>query len=110
LWSPKFYRPVLPVVRQAASDHGIIASNVDVIGVMFSCLAGRPTSCALFREVKPFAYVDPLRTAAVFVYVKDVPAAANSHVPARFKARHWSLIAETPVFLIFRNESGPDRH
>ena len=103
IWSPKFYNEVISVIRENTNEHDIIFSNMQSLSVMFSLLAERPTSSAMFNEAKPFSDFDKVDVSRMIIYLKYLEPKKDLEVLNYFSKRNFQLIEDLPSFYIFRN-------
>ncbi|OQX87198.1 MAG: hypothetical protein B6D55_04160 [Candidatus Omnitrophica bacterium 4484_70.2] len=101
IWFPKYYLPVKKVILRHTQENDIIYSNIPALGVLFSCLCGRPTTCALFREVGPFYEFDRIENASLCVILKSASFWENIENLDKFAERNFKLVGENELFYIF---------
>ncbi len=70
LFYPKYYTPIVEVIKKYTNANDIIASNIPVASQIFSALSNRPTSSSIMVEVESFKRVSPYRLAKIIVWIR----------------------------------------
>jgi hypothetical protein len=103
IWSAKFYNPIISIIKDNTNEHDIIFSDMESLGVMFSLLAGRPTSSSMFDETKPFSDFDRVGVSKMVIYLKSLEPGKDLKVLDYFSKRNFELFTDLPLFYIFKN-------
>ncbi|OQX87468.1 MAG: hypothetical protein B6D55_03170 [Candidatus Omnitrophica bacterium 4484_70.2] len=99
LFWPRFYRPIIEVIKNNSRECEIISSNLKLTSQIFSALSGRPTSNSILYEVKP-EEEEVFRFAKVIVWMKT-----EKRDYLLEKKMGWQKVYENEIAYVFRNPS-----
>ena len=99
LFWPRFYRPIIEVIKNNSRECEIISSNLKLTAQIFSALSGRPTSNSILYEVKP-KKEKTFQFAKLIIWMKTEKR--NYFLE---KKMGWEKIYENEIAYVFLNPS-----
>ncbi len=98
----KFYNKVTAVVKRYSAEDDVIYSNFDYFAGIIGVLADRATSNAMLSEIRPFRQFDPVRAAAIIIWLKD-PDFIKDEPVLLIKKYGLKMIKDTEIAFIYKN-------